>query len=204
MLSARFGAKGALLAATLVAEGCATAFAPPPAGAPQRASTASTYSASLHVSLKGPELRARTRAIVAFRRPDALRVEVPGPAGGTRLVAVTREGKLAAVFPPERAIFRADADAASFASLFGLALAPAEVMDLLVGTPSPRLKAYRAGWGASLPRVIEATLPDGSRLNLTVDDAGTGVELLAAAFDEPQHAGYREIGSDEARRLWSR
>lgn len=202
-MGARVAAGCALAVAALASAGCATGFTPPPSGAAERARAERSFSAVLRVSLKGPEFRARTRALVAFRRPDGLRVEVPGPAGGTRVVAVTRDGRLTAVFPDDRAVFRADADEKSFASLFGLALAPGEVMDLLVGTPSPRLKTYHAGWGPSLPRRIAATLPDGARLEVTVEDAGTGVELGAAAFEEPPNAGYREIVASEARRLWS-
>jgi hypothetical protein len=154
------------------------------------------------VSLRGPELRARTAAIVAFRRPDALRVEVPGPTG-PRVVAVARDGRLAAVFPASRAWFRAEATRASFESLFGIALEPGEVMDLLVGVPSPRLRAYQAGWSAELPRNIVATLPDGGRLKIDVDDAETGVDLAERAFEAPPVAGYREVDAEAARRLWS-
>jgi hypothetical protein len=193
----------ALAATVLAAGGCAGAFLPAKAGVPELARASASYSASLRVSLEGPELRARTRALVAFRRPDALRVEVPGPAGGTRVVAVARGNALAAVFPSERAVFRAAADEAGFASLFGLPLSPAEIMDLMVGTPSPRLRAYRASWGPSLPRRIDATLPDGGRLRVTVDDAGSDARLSPLAFDEPPHAGYREVTADEARRFWS-
>ena len=51
--------------------------------------------------------------LLAFRRPDALRIEIPGPAGA-RLVAVARGDRLWAVFPAERAVYygaaRAEAD----------------------------------------------------------------------------------------------
>lgn len=181
--------------------GCAS-LAPPPPGAPERARAAQTYSASLRVSLRGPELRARTAAIVAFRRPDALRVEVPGPTG-PRVVAVAREGWLSAVFPTSRAAFRAEATRASFESLFGIALEPGEVMDLLVGVPSPRLRAYQAGWGIELPRTIVATLPDGGRLKVHVDEVETGADLPERAFEAPAAPGYREVDAEEARRLWS-
>ena len=42
---------------------------------------------------------------VAFRRPDALRIEIPGPPGA-RLMAVARGGRLTAVLPAERAVLR--------------------------------------------------------------------------------------------------
>ncbi len=153
------------------------------------------------MSLKGPEFRARTRALVAFRRPDALRLEVPGPAG-PRLVAVANGATLTAVFPAERAVFVGEATSEALASLLGVPLTPAEVMDLLVGVGSPRLKAYRVGWGPTLPRSIAATLPDGGRLDVTVDDADV-VPPPAAAFETPDHEGYRPIEAGEARSLWS-
>lgn len=186
--------------ALLLSAGCAT-LEPPRPGAPEAARQASTYSASLRVSLKGPTLRARTAAIVAFRRPDALRVEVPGPTG-PRLVAVTRAERLTAVFPGSRAVFRAAATPDSFEALFGIGLDPGELMDLLVGRPSPRLRRYEAGWGVALPRTIRATLPDGGRLSVSVDDAETGAALPAAAFEAPAAEGYRVVDADEARRLW--
>jgi hypothetical protein len=167
-----------------------------------RARETPSYSARLRVSLKGPGLRARTPALVAFRRPDGLRIEVPGPAG-PRLVAVARDGRLVAVFPGERAVYAGEARAAALEALLGVALEPGEVMDLLVGVPSSRLKRYRADWGPTLPRRIDATLPDGGRLKVTVDEAGSGASLPEAAFAEPRHDGYRTVAADEARSLWS-
>jgi hypothetical protein len=189
------------LALALAGAGCRS-LAPPRPGVPEAARGVSSYSASLRVSLRGPELRARTAALVAFRRPDGLRVEVPGPAG-PRLVAVASGGRLQAAFPQSRALFSAEASRESFASLFGIALDPSEVMDLLVGIRSPRLRAYEAGWGPVLPNAIRATLPDGGTLRLDVDDADAGVALPAAAFDPPPAPGYRVVDADEARRLWS-
>ena len=48
----------------------------------------SSYSARLHVAIRSPQGRARGNVIVAFRRPNLLRLEVPGPVGA-RLVAVS-------------------------------------------------------------------------------------------------------------------
>jgi hypothetical protein len=139
--------------------------------------------------------------LLGFRRPDAVRIEVPGPTG-PRLVAVIREGSLLAVFPGDRAFFRGRATPEDLAALLGVALAPDELIDLLVGVRSPRLRAYEVRWGAALPRAIDAILPDGSRLEARVDDAEVGMALPAAAFEAPAHEGYRQIDADEARRLW--
>ena len=185
-----------------MASACATVSLPPPADVAARAREAASYSARLRVSLKGPGLRARTPALVAFRRPDGLRIEVPGPAG-PRLVAVAGGGRLVAVFPGERAVYAGEARASQLEALLGVALEPAEVMDLLVGVPSPRLRRYVAAWGPALPRRIEATLPDGGTLKATVEDPEMGTALLDAAFAEPPHEGYRSVDAEEARSLWS-
>jgi hypothetical protein len=186
----------------LLISACATVPLPPPADVAARARDAASYSARLRVSLKGPGLRARTPALVAFRRPDGLRIEVPGPAG-PRLIAVARGGRLVAVFPGERAVYAGEARASQLEALLGVALDPAELMDLLVGVPSPRLKRYVAAWGPALPRQIEATLPDGGTLKATVEDPETGRALLDVAFAEPPHEGYRSVDAEEARSLWS-
>jgi hypothetical protein len=185
----------------LLTSACATGSTPPPADVAERARAVRSYSAELRVSLKGSSLRGRARVIVAFARPDALRVEVPGPAGA-RLVAVARGTTLTAVFPAERAVFRAAASAASFDALLGIALAPEEMIDLLVGVHSPRLRSYEAKWGRTVPREIEATLPDGSRLRAKVEAPELNAVLPPAAFEEPGYAGYRPIEADEARRIW--
>jgi hypothetical protein len=164
------------------------------------AAAATTWSGGVRVSVRGPDARGRSRALVAFRRPDALRIEIPGP-GGARLVAVARSGRLTAVLPGERALLESAAAAADLEALLGVALSPAELMDVLVGTPPPGLRDYRAEWGPTLPRRVEALLPDGTRLTATVDDAEAGVGLPEAAFEPPPHPGYRPVDATEARRL---
>jgi hypothetical protein len=119
-------------------------------------------------------------------------------------VAVARDGRLVAVFPKERAFFAGPADAPRMEALLGVGLTAAELFDVLVGSGSPRLRAYEARWGASHPQEVRATLPDGGRLTAKVDEADLDPELSAEAFAPPAHAGFREIGADEARSLWSR
>jgi hypothetical protein len=155
------------------------------------------------VGLNGPEFRGRARVILAFQRPDALRVELPGPAG-PRLVAVARSGALCAVFPGERAVFRARAEAPDMQALFGVALAPAELADLLVGVAPKGVVRYEVRWGAALPREVRAVLPDGARLTAKVTEAEIDPPLAPEAFADPPHDGFREVDAVEARRLWSR
>jgi len=191
------------LAAALLVAACVRPSVTPPAEVVERARSAASYSGRLRVSLDAPDLRARSTVLVAFERPDALRVEVPGPSGA-RLIAVARDGSLIAVFPAARAVFEGEASPAGLAQLLGVSLAPGEVMDLLVGTQPARVPAYRASWGPALPRHVEATLPDGGRLKVAVEDAEAGRELPSAAFAPPRHDGYRPVDAAEARQLWSR
>ena len=192
----------AALAVSAVSTACATSFMPPPRGVEDGARSAASYSGSVRVSLRGPGLRARAGALVAFARPDRLRIEVPGP-GGLRLAAVCRDGLLTAAFPGDRAVFSAAASAESLESLLGVRLTPAEVMDLLVGVAPAGVRSYQARWGATLPQAVVVVLGDGTRLGVEVLDAQGGAVLPDAAFDAPPHDGYRAIAADEARRLWS-
>jgi hypothetical protein len=187
----------------LAAFGCASRTLPPSPQIVEQARGASTYSARLRVSLRGPELRARTPALVAFQRPDALRIEIPGPTGA-RLAAVVRDGRLVAVFPADRAFFEGSATEEELESLLGIKLTPAEVMDVLVGSGSPRLRAYDVRWGPALPREVKAVLPDGAQLSLHMEEAEAGLALPGQAFAVPPHAGYRVLDREEARSLWSR
>ena len=198
----RWTARLLLWPAAVAGASCAAPLAIPPAAVVEQARLVPSYSARLDVSLRGPDLRAHTRVLLAFRRPDALRIELPGPTGA-RLIAVARGERLWAVFPAERAVYSGAARAEDLGSLLGVALAPSEVMDLLTGVPSARLRSYRARWGAALPRHIDATLPDGARLQATVEDAEAPARLGEPAFAEPPHAGYRPVDGDQARSLWS-
>jgi len=187
------------MASSFLAAACA-AVSLPPQDLEQLRKTAS-YSARLHVGLDAPTLRARTLALVAFARPDSLRVEIPGPTGA-RLIVVARAGRLVAVFPRDHALFEGEATSEGLRALLGVDLTPEEVMDLLLGTPPPRLRSSRFDWGASYPKRMDVTLPDGARLSLKVEEAERGVSLPKEAFLDPAHDGYRRVGAEEARSLW--
>jgi hypothetical protein len=189
-----------LLLAALLLSACRS-FSPPLPGVAEQARGAVSISARLRVSLRGPETRGRATALVALRRPDALRVEVPGPSG-PRVTLVAGQGRVLAAFPADRAYWEGDSSAGSLEALLGVALTPAEVMDLLVGLPPASVRDYRASWGPSVPRKVTATLADGSRLVVTVEDAELDGELSPRAFEDPSHAGYRLLTREELRSLW--
>jgi hypothetical protein len=182
---------------------CASASRVPSADILERARDTSTYSATVRVDLRGPDIRGRARVFLGFRRPDALRIELPGPAG-PRLLVVAREGALVAVFPAERAVFTAAATAPEMESLFGVALTPTELADLLVGQGPARLERYEVLWGAALPREVRATFPGGARLTAWVEDPDRNPRLPATAFEAPPHDGFRVVDAREARSLWLR
>lgn len=185
--------------ALIAAAACATASLPAP-GVAERAAAATDWSGSLRVSVRGPEVRGRSRVLMAFRRPDALRIEIPG-ASGARLVAVARGGRLTAVLPGERAFLESGTTPEEMEALLGVALSPPELMDVLVGVPPARLRDYRVRWGDTLPRRVDAQLPDGTRLQAAIEDAEAGLSLPAAVFEPPLHDGHRRVGADEARSL---
>jgi hypothetical protein len=186
-------------AALLLVVACATARLPAP-GVAEKAHAASSWSGSLRVSVRGPQLRGRSHALVAFRRPDKLRIEIPG-ASGARLLAVMAAGRLTAVLPGERAALESAAGPQELKALIGLALAPSELMDVLLGIRPANARSYEADWGVALPRRVRAELADGTRLDARVDEAEQDVDLPSAAFEPPPCPACRPIDADEARRL---
>lgn len=194
--------RASLLLAAALLPSCAK-VAPPSPDVVARAQAARTFSGRVRVSLDGRELRARATVLLAFERPDALRIEVPGP-GGLRLVAVARGDRLTAAFPADRAVYAGPADAGGMEALLGVALAPSEVMDLLLGAPSPRVASSQVRWGPVVPRRIDAHLTDGSRLQVAVEEADLDVTLPPSAFAPPASPGYRTVDAEEARGLWGR
>jgi hypothetical protein len=161
---------------------------------------APTYNGSLRVFLKGPGGRGRGQALLAFQRPDRLRIEIPGPTG-LRLLAVVRDGRLVATFPSAGAVHEAPASATSLEALLGVGLEVSELMDFMVGVASPRLRDFEVRWGSTAPAEVSARLPDGTKLRAKVNDVTLARDLPAAAFELPSSAGLRLVDVDEARRL---
>lgn len=188
-----------LVVVLLLGTACATMHPPAP-GVAEQARRATSWSGSLRVSVRGEDLRGRSQALVAFERPDAVYIEIPGPTGA-RLVAVARAGRLVAVLPGERARLESAASAEDFEALIGVPLSPAELMDVLVGVAPKDARRFEADWGAVLPRRVKVELADGTRLDAHVLEADMDVTLPAQAFEPPPCPSCREIDADEARRL---
>jgi len=167
-----------------------------------RAHASPHYSAAVRISISGRGVRGRVSSLLAFRRPDRLFVEIPGP-GGVRMQALAREGQLMALFPGEGAVYRGESSAEEFDALFGVPLAPADVMDLLVGAQPQRVASLRVWWGALWPERVEARLAGGGKLELRIEEPdGSPVADRAFEFPAVDPALYRSIDAAEARRLW--
>ena len=192
----------ALLAAVLTAA-CASAPPPPPPDVVDAARALKSYSANLSVKVGGRMHAPRTPVIVGFQRPDRLRLEMPA-AGGARLILVARDGQLTAVFPRSRAVFQGPADRTVLGDITGVALAPPDVMDFLIGAPPAAVTEYNVQWGPRLPRRVRGKLEDGTRLDVAVNDPTPGAAIEARAFEPPPHERYRRITAGEARELWSK
>lgn len=193
---------GLALCGGLLAAGCASLPAASPA-ARAEAQRATTYTANLRVSMRGPELRGRADAVVGFRRPDALRVELPAGAG-LRLLAVAQGERLVVAFPGERSYYEGAATAEAFGSLLGVALAPADLMDVLLGLTPTRVRALDVQWGPIAPSRVVAQLHDGTRLEAKVREPELGRPLGDGAFAPPSTAGWQRLTMDEARGRWAR
>jgi hypothetical protein len=154
----------------------------------------------MRVTIRGPERRGRATVLFGFKRPDALRIEIPGTTG-PRLTVVTRASRLCAVFQAERAVYRDVVSTASIDAALGVALTPEETMDLIVGAPLPRLPQTRVRWGRHFPREVTTRLPEGVELTIKLEEAEVGSPELEA-FMEPKLLGYRAIDAEAARDIW--
>jgi hypothetical protein len=154
----------------------------------------------VQVNLKGPQGRAKGTILIAFARADRLRVELPGSAGA-RMILVTRGEQLAAVFPGERAYYAGAAEAATFETILGVALAPPAIMDLLLGRGSDSVTIHSIRQGAVAPRHVAGRLRDGTRIALSIQDATINPALAPQAFEFVAPRGFRVIDELEARAL---
>ena len=186
----------------LLAPACAARFAVP-ARRRRRAPPPPRPTARGCASRSRAELRARTPVLLAFRRPDALRIEVPGPTG--RAADRGRRGRPPVGGVPRRArVFRGRRRpqrtwrrcSASRSRPRG---------DGPAGRRARRracARTTRAGGPLSRAHRRHAA----RRRAAEGDRRGGGSAARAVpeqAFAEPPHAGLPAVDAEEARRLWS-
>ena len=138
-------------------------------------------SASGRLTLVGPRGKASARVIFGAAPPDSLRVEIPSGAS-LRFLLITREGRLRADLPPDNSMFEGPATAATMKDLFGIDLAPQDLVAALLGSPPQTVDGL---WRFERSRPAQLTLKgaDGTKLKLTLDDPSTeAVSDQAFAF----------------------
>lgn len=128
-------------------------------------------SAAGRLTLSGPRGKASARVIFGAAPPDSLRVEIPSGAS-LRFLLVTRGGRLRADLPPDNAMFEGPATAATMRDLFGIDLAPEDLVAALLGSP-PRTLDGIWRFERSRPAQLTLTGPNGTTLKLTLDDPST-------------------------------
>jgi hypothetical protein len=122
------------------------------------------YQAVLKVRGEGPEGRFSVTELVAFERPDRVRVELLATFGASRWIAVTDRGEITVLFPRSREYLRESAVEDVVSALFGIRLRPEEVMSVLAGSGLPLdgaepVRAERIGERVRI--VLGGSLSDG-------------------------------------------
>jgi hypothetical protein len=120
------------------------------------------------LTLQGPRGKFSTAVIFGAARPDSLRLEIPG-GGGLRFLLVAKDGRLRADLPGDDAMFEGNATREVMNSLFGVDLAPKDLVDAILGSPTDSLEV---NWRFenSLPSQVVMTGPNRTRLTLNLED----------------------------------
>lgn len=159
------------------------------------------FTAAFHAVGSGPQGRIRLRGLLAVSGADALRVEIPGPTGGSGFFLIADASEVVALLAPERLYYRGSAEAPILRELLGLDLDTRQVSRLLGGreaglgdacAPSRRRWTVLPG-GARIPSKIRIDC-GATRLKLRLREIGPLTEARAhAAFDPiPLPDGYRQ------------
>lgn len=159
---------------------------------------ASGLSAGGRIELSGPQGRVRARLVFGVARPDALRIEIPAGAG-LRFLLVARDGRLRADLPPDDAMYEGPATAAVMDQLFGIDVAPSDLVAAILGTPPDALRtSWRFDQGHPARLLVER--PGGGRLVLSFEDPETEAPA-PNAFDFGPARGRRWTLSEMSARL---
>ena len=95
------------------------------------------YQAVARIRGRGPQGRFSASLLVAFERPDRLRVELLGPLGGSRWIAVVTGGEITVLFPSRREFLQERAVPEVLAALVGVRWGADEIMAVLSGAGLP-------------------------------------------------------------------
>jgi hypothetical protein len=125
-------------------------------------------SSSGRITLEGPRGKFSARVVFGVSRPDSLRIEIPAGTG-LRFLLVAKEGRLRADLPGDDAMFEGPATAAVMNGLFGIDLAPSDLVAAILGAP-PRSLDVSFRFENSRPTRVTILGANHTRLTLSLDD----------------------------------
>jgi hypothetical protein len=91
------------------------------------------FTATFHASASGPEGRIRLRGLLAVSGGDRIRIEIPGPAGGSGFFLVAGPSEVTALLATERLHYSGSAEEPILRELLGLDLEARQISRLLAG-----------------------------------------------------------------------
>jgi len=103
----------------------------------QQELTVARYQAVARARGSGPQGRFSATLLLAFERPDRLRVELLGPLGSSRWMAIVAGGEITVLFPSRREFLQERAVPEVLAALVGVRWGPDEIMAVLSGAGLP-------------------------------------------------------------------
>lgn len=146
-------------------------------------------SASGKLTLSGPRGRFSARVVFGVAVNDSLRIEIPGGAG-LRFLLIAHDGKLRADLPEDDAMFEGAASSAVMQDLFGIDLAPRDLVAALVGSPPADLAV---DWRFEKDSPVQVTMQKGedAKLSITLDSPELSPPPATAfAFGPPRRESW--------------
>jgi hypothetical protein len=138
------------------------------------------------ITLQGPKGKFSARVVFGVARTNALRIEIPGGTG-LRFLLVAKDGRLRADLPGDDAMFEGPATSEVMNGLFGIDLAPKDLVGAILGSPPASLNA---SWRfeSSLPAQMSLRGSNDTRLTLSFDEPEFGSPLSRAFEFGPPRA----------------
>lgn len=130
--------------------------------------TSGGLSSAGRITLEGPKGKFSARVVFGAGRPDSLRIEIPAGTG-LRFLLVTKDGKLRADLPGDDAMFEGPATSEVMNGLFGIDLAPRDLVGAILGSPPESLQV---SWRFERSQPAQMTIrgSNDTRLTLSLDE----------------------------------
>ena len=137
------------------------------------------------MTLSSPRGSFSARVVFGVAASDSLRIEIPG-GSGLRFLLICNDGRLRADLPEDDAMFEGVATGEVMNELFGIDLAPKDLIAALLGSAPPSL---RVDWrfDRSKPAHVSMAKSTVARLSLALDDPETSAPSATAfVFGPPR------------------